>query len=143
MATIGVNISAELLVASTNTCPPSDGHHLAAMILRTTVSGGLRIRPAAPTLGTSNSKAAIIPAAAAPSPRHQKVANAHSCVPGRQTYATAPESRRRSVTPFDDDGRVPWTELSAAGKTARAVQQTFNFGLVVGGLVLTVCNCHT
>ena len=112
------------------------------MIFRTTVSGGLRVRPATPVLGTSNNKAAVLPAAAAASPRHPRLANDQSPVPGRQPYATSPDSRRRSVTPFNDDGRVPWTELSAAGKTARAVQQTFNFGLVVGGLVLTVCICH-
>jgi import inner membrane translocase subunit TIM21 len=42
------------------------------------------------------------------------------------------------VTPFNDDGHVPWTELSAGEKTARAAQQTFNFGLVILGVVLTV-----
>ncbi len=46
-------------------------------------------------------------------------------------------SRRRAVTPFNDDGRVPWTELSGGEKTARAAQQTFNFGMVVVGVVLT------
>jgi import inner membrane translocase subunit TIM21 len=53
-----------------------------------------------------------------------------------QTSST-PESRRRSVTPFDDDGHVPWTNLSAGEKTGRAVQQTFNFGMVIVGLVMT------
>ncbi|OTA69571.1 TIM21-domain-containing protein [Hypoxylon sp. EC38] len=46
-------------------------------------------------------------------------------------------SKRRSVTPFNDDGYVPWNELSAAEKASRATQQTFNFGLVIFGLVLT------
>ncbi|KAI0863658.1 import inner membrane translocase subunit tim-21 [Xylaria cubensis] len=46
-------------------------------------------------------------------------------------------SRRRSVTPFNDNGVVPWSELSAAEKASRATQQSFNFGLVVVGLVLT------
>lgn len=55
--------------------------------------------------------------------------------PGSDT----PSSRRRAVTPFNDDGHVPWTELSAGEKTARAAQQTFNFGLVIVGLALTVC----
>ncbi|KAL2176825.1 TIM21-domain-containing protein [Thermothelomyces heterothallicus CBS 202.75] len=61
----------------------------------------------------------------------------------RRGYATQhyqqhqTESRRRAVTPFNDDGRVPWTQLSAPEKTARAAQQTFNFGMVVVGLVLT------
>ncbi|KAI0023071.1 import inner membrane translocase subunit tim-21, mitochondrial [Xylariomycetidae sp. FL0641] len=46
-------------------------------------------------------------------------------------------SKRKAVTPFNDDGYVPWTELSAGEKASRATQQTFNFGLVVVGLVLT------
>ncbi|OTA81137.1 hypothetical protein M434DRAFT_213777 [Hypoxylon sp. CO27-5] len=46
-------------------------------------------------------------------------------------------SKRRSVTPFNDDGYVPWNELSAAEKASRATQQTFNLGLVIVGLVLT------
>jgi mitochondrial import inner membrane translocase subunit TIM21 len=33
---------------------------------------------------------------------------------------------------------VPWNQLSAGEKTARATQQTFNFGLVIVGIVLTV-----
>ncbi|XWW95450.1 hypothetical protein V2A60_003409 [Cordyceps javanica] len=45
--------------------------------------------------------------------------------------------KRRGVTPFNDDGYVPWTELSIPEKAARATQQSFNFGLVLVGLVLT------
>ncbi|ATY65059.1 import inner membrane translocase subunit tim-21 [Cordyceps militaris] len=45
--------------------------------------------------------------------------------------------KRRGVTPFNDDGYVPWTELSVPEKAARATQQSFNFGLVLVGLVLT------
>ncbi len=52
--------------------------------------------------------------------------------------SSAPTSKRKAVTPFNDDGRVPWTNLSAGEKTARAAQQTFNFGMVVVGFVLTV-----
>ena len=60
--------------------------------------------------------------------------------PSTRHYATTnPESKRRAVTPFNDDGHIPWTNLSAAEKTARATQQTFNFGMVLVGLVLTVC----
>jgi hypothetical protein len=56
----------------------------------------------------------------------------------RRGYATTQqESRRRAVTPFNDDGNVPWTELSAGEKTARAAQQTFNFGMVILGVALT------
>lgn len=51
--------------------------------------------------------------------------------------SSSAESRRRAVTPFNDDGHVPWTQLSAGEKTARATQQTFNFGMVIVGLVMT------
>ncbi|OAA81146.1 import inner membrane translocase subunit tim-21 [Akanthomyces lecanii RCEF 1005] len=45
--------------------------------------------------------------------------------------------KRRGVTPFNDDGYVPWKELSVPEKAARATQQSFNFGFVLVGLVLT------
>lgn len=44
---------------------------------------------------------------------------------------------RRGVTVFNDDGRVPWGQLSPAEKVARTTQQSFNGGIVVLGLVLT------
>lgn len=47
-------------------------------------------------------------------------------------------SKRRAVTPFNDDGHVPWSDLSVAEKSARAAQQTFNLGFIVVGVVLTV-----
>lgn len=50
----------------------------------------------------------------------------------------SPGPRRRGVTPFNDDGRVPWTQLSKGEKAARATQQSFNFGLILAGLGLTV-----
>ncbi|KAI1461560.1 import inner membrane translocase subunit tim-21, mitochondrial [Annulohypoxylon moriforme] len=46
-------------------------------------------------------------------------------------------SKRRAITPFNDDGNVPWHQLSIGEKASRATQQTFNFGLVIVGLVLT------
>ncbi|KAI1853229.1 hypothetical protein JX266_001935 [Neoarthrinium moseri] len=63
----------------------------------------------------------------------------------RRSYATqhglgtttTSTTRRRTVTPFNDDGQVPWHQLSAGEKTARATQQSFNFGLIVTGVVLT------
>ncbi|KAK3939778.1 import inner membrane translocase subunit tim-21 [Diplogelasinospora grovesii] len=58
----------------------------------------------------------------------------------RRSYATQQQqadAKRRAVTPFNDDGHVPWTDLSAGEKTARAAQQTFNFGMVIVGVVLT------
>ncbi|KAI0878986.1 import inner membrane translocase subunit tim-21 [Hypoxylon argillaceum] len=45
-------------------------------------------------------------------------------------------SRRRAVTPFNDDGLVPWSQLSVFEKASRATQQSFNFGIVVVGVVL-------
>jgi len=50
-------------------------------------------------------------------------------------YASPPP--RRAVTPFNDDGRIPWTHLSPGEKTARAAQQTFNFSMVIVGVTLT------
>ncbi|KPM35597.1 Mitochondrial import inner membrane translocase subunit TIM21 [Neonectria ditissima] len=48
-----------------------------------------------------------------------------------------PKRRTKTVTPFNDDGFVPWNELSAGEKAARATQQSFNFGMILVGLVLT------
>ncbi|KAK0645691.1 TIM21-domain-containing protein, partial [Cercophora newfieldiana] len=44
---------------------------------------------------------------------------------------------RRAITPFNDDGRIPWSSLTATEKTSRAAQQSFNFGLVLVGITLT------
>ncbi|KAF3806541.1 Mitochondrial import inner membrane translocase subunit TIM21 [Colletotrichum gloeosporioides] len=55
---------------------------------------------------------------------------------GLGTTATS-KSKRRTVTPFNDTGAVPWSELSAGEKAARATQQTFNFGLILAGLFVT------
>ncbi|KAK4628985.1 Mitochondrial import inner membrane translocase subunit tim21 [Fulvia fulva] len=46
-------------------------------------------------------------------------------------------SKRKAVTVINDTGRVPWENLSTGEKAARATQQTFNFGLVALGVVLT------
>ncbi|KAF3767634.1 TIM21-domain-containing protein [Cryphonectria parasitica EP155] len=56
---------------------------------------------------------------------------------GSNSGASSASSKRRAVTPFNDDGHVPWTDLSGAEKTARAAQQTFNFGFIIVGVVLT------
>ncbi|KAI0523675.1 import inner membrane translocase subunit tim-21, mitochondrial [Xylaria bambusicola] len=55
----------------------------------------------------------------------------------RDTAKASSASRRKAVTPFNDDGFIPWRELSAAEKVSRATQQSFNFGLVAVGLLLT------
>ncbi|KXJ95631.1 import inner membrane translocase subunit tim-21 [Microdochium bolleyi] len=62
-----------------------------------------------------------------------------------RNYATAnaskpsptPGPKRRAVTPFNDDGHVPWSQLSAGEKAGRATQQSVNFGMVIVGVVLT------
>ncbi|KAL6896468.1 TIM21 domain-containing protein [Trichoderma evansii] len=62
-----------------------------------------------------------------------------------RTYATqtglgaaaTPKPKRRGVTPFNDTGFVPWSELSAAEKAARATQQSYNFGMIIVGLIAT------
>lgn len=46
-------------------------------------------------------------------------------------------SRRRTVTPFNDNGRVPWGQLSAGEKIGRTTQQSFNFGLMILGALAT------
>ncbi|KAK8042705.1 mitochondrial import inner membrane translocase subunit tim21 [Apiospora phragmitis] len=56
---------------------------------------------------------------------------------GTTTTTTTTGPRRKTVTPFNDDGQVPWHQLSAAEKTARATQQSFNLGLMFVGFVLT------
>ncbi|KAI1434545.1 import inner membrane translocase subunit tim-21, mitochondrial [Xylaria sp. CBS 124048] len=65
-------------------------------------------------------------------------------VVAQRSYAThrdlkgdLPATRRKAVTPFNDNGFVPWNQLSAMEKASRATQQTFNFGLVIVGVVLT------
>lgn len=72
---------------------------------------------------------------AAPSLMRRTYATQHSL---GATGAASSGPRRKSVTPFNDDGHVPWSELSAGEKAARATQQTFNFGLILVGIVLTV-----
>ncbi|RYP91810.1 hypothetical protein DL770_002066 [Monosporascus sp. CRB-9-2] len=66
-------------------------------------------------------------------------------VVGIRSYAThhstasssSAAPKRRAVTPFNDNGFVPWRELSATEKASRATQQSFNFALVVLGVALT------
>ncbi|KAK3319325.1 TIM21-domain-containing protein [Apodospora peruviana] len=99
----------------------------------------MKLFPAAPGLGglrllrptTTTTTATTTKTTAA-------VVSVHAVVANRRRHAsTSNESKRRAVTPFNDDGHVPWTNLSAGEKTARATQQTFNFGMVIVGLVLT------
>lgn len=57
---------------------------------------------------------------------------------GLGTSTAQPRPKRKAVTPFNDDGRVAWGDLSAGEKLARTTQQTFNFGFIIVGAVLTV-----
>lgn len=55
------------------------------------------------------------------------------------SLGTTPQGpKRKKVTAFNDDGQVPWSELSAGEKASRATQQSFNFGMIVAGVILTV-----
>lgn len=112
------------------------------MMNRVTVSG-LRLRPT--TAATAQCSPSSHPHHHAPSVAALRRLNPSS----RRPYATqkqqtgsgpnsAPSSRRRAVTPFNDNGQVPWTELSLGEKTGRAAQQTVNFGVVLVGIALTV-----
>lgn len=52
---------------------------------------------------------------------------------------TTSSSPRKQVTVGNDDGRIPWGQLSAGEKAARTTQQTFNFGIILAGAVGLVC----
>lgn len=43
---------------------------------------------------------------------------------------------------MSDDGRYRWSELSGKEKVARATQQSFNFVIVIVGVVMTVGLSH-
>jgi len=57
---------------------------------------------------------------------------------GLGTTNAQPKSKRKAVTILNDDGRVAWGDLSAREKAARTTQQTFNFGMIILGAMLTV-----
>ncbi|KAI1498727.1 import inner membrane translocase subunit tim-21 [Biscogniauxia marginata] len=63
--------------------------------------------------------------------QHNLGSNSKGSGPGSGT------SRRKAITPFNDNGFVPWNELSLGEKASRATQQSVNFGLVILGIVLT------
>ena len=107
------------------------------MINRVTVSG-LRLRPRSSKITTTPSAATALALPLQQSPLPLPLSSYSLRRYATHHQQSTPESRRRAVTPFNDDGRVPWTELSAGEKTGRAAQQTFNFGMVIVGLALTV-----
>ncbi|KAI2606721.1 import inner membrane translocase subunit tim-21, mitochondrial [Hypoxylon sp. NC1633] len=69
--------------------------------------------------------------------RVQFVLARHGYATHHGTGSNPAASKRKAVTPFNDNGYIPWNELSTSEKASRATQQTFNFGLVIVGLVLT------
>lgn len=52
------------------------------------------------------------------------------------TGANKPKHKR--VTVFNDDGRIPWGQLTRSEQVARTTQQSFNFTLVIVGGLATV-----
>ncbi|RDL33606.1 Uncharacterized protein BP5553_07974 [Venustampulla echinocandica] len=56
---------------------------------------------------------------------------------GLGASGATPQPRRRAVTAFNDDGRVAWGDLSPREKASRTTQQTFNFGMMIIGAILT------
>jgi hypothetical protein len=46
---------------------------------------------------------------------------------------------RKQITIVSDDGRVQWGALSTREKVTRTAQKTFHLGIVLTGLVMTVC----
>jgi import inner membrane translocase subunit TIM21 len=60
----------------------------------------------------------------------------------RQHYATHHQlgssgTTRKAVTLASDDGRIPWSELSAGEKMVRSTQQSFNFAIILIGIIAT------
>ncbi|GME59070.1 Mitochondrial inner membrane translocase complex subunit Tim21 [Neofusicoccum parvum] len=55
------------------------------------------------------------------------------------SFGGAPKSSstRRQVTVANDDGHVRWGDLSAREKAARSTQQSFNFMVVIAGVLAT------
>ena len=56
----------------------------------------------------------------------------------QSTLGRSTTPSRKQITVVSDDGRVQWKDLSRGEKAARTTQQTFNFGLILLGFVMTV-----
>jgi mitochondrial import inner membrane translocase subunit TIM21 len=50
------------------------------------------------------------------------------------TGSPTSSTRRKTITPFNDTGQVPWGQLSPAEKISRTAQQSFNLTLVIVGI---------
>lgn len=55
----------------------------------------------------------------------------------QESLGSSSSSSRKQITVVNDDGKVAWKELSVREKAARTTQQTFNFSVVLTGLVMT------
>ena len=56
-----------------------------------------------------------------------------------QSLSSGPTiSSRKQVTVINDDARVQWKDLSGREKVARTTRQTFNLGVILTGLLMTV-----
>lgn len=57
----------------------------------------------------------------------------------QRRYAThnTVSSGRKAITLAGDDGRVPWRELSVGEKVIRSTQQSFNFSIIIVGIIAT------
>lgn len=55
------------------------------------------------------------------------------------TSSPRPVPQRKSITLTGDTGQVRWSELSPGEKAVRTTQQSFHLGIVVVGIIATVC----
>lgn len=60
------------------------------------------------------------------------------CYATSNSLGSVKTSSRKQVTIRNDDGRVQWKDLTVREKAARTTQQTFNFGIILVGLGMTV-----
>ncbi|KAK3687334.1 TIM21-domain-containing protein [Podospora appendiculata] len=102
-------------------------------MMKLVTPAGLRAASSSTTVTTTTTTAA----AAAFFPAIRRCYATQNTSTGSGSGSAPEAARRKAVTPFNDDGHVPWTKLSLPEKTARAAQQSFNFGLVVLGVVMT------
>src|SRR5579871_6275976 len=63
--------------------------------------------------------------------------------PGLGTSNAEAVRKRKAVTVLNDNGRVAWGDLSAKEKAARMTQQSFNFGVIITGVILTVRSSYS
>ncbi len=56
----------------------------------------------------------------------------------QSTLGQGAKTSRKQITVISDDGRVQWKDLSIREKAARTTQQSFNFGVILVGLLMTV-----